>query len=257
MNQSQITNHELRFFFKTQNAKRIGQNSLIRLFVCLFICLFICFAASAQTTDSTAVYQNENTAPVDTNSIIFDTNSAVFNTDSAFFSTNNTSIDTTASKKKPHSPKKAGWMSTALPGLGQAYNKKYWKMPIVYGGFVGLSYGINVNYIYFARYRDEYRNRLNGKTDLLNPHFAGYQDGNINAMKQDYQRKMETFIIITAVWYLFNILDAVVDAHLIGFNVSDDLSMNIMPSVGFNTNQLAFYSVPTVNITFTFTFNLK
>jgi hypothetical protein len=207
----------------------------IRLFAYSLIYLFTFSSVSAQTTDSTEVIQNENLLSIDTD--------------------NNILIDTNKSKTKVHSPKKAAWMSAAVPGLGQIYNKKYWyiKIPVIYGGFVGLSYGININYIHYARFRDEYRNRLKGKTELCNPEWAGYQDANINAMRQEYQRKMETFIIVSAVWYLVNILDAVVYAHLLHFDVSDDLSLNIMPSVGLHNTTLASNKLtPTTNITFIF-----
>ncbi|MDR2406807.1 MAG: DUF5683 domain-containing protein, partial [Bacteroidales bacterium] len=137
-------------------------------------------------------------------------------------------------KIKVHSPKKAGWMSAALPGLGQGYNKKYWKIPIVYAGFTGSGIGIYYFYNQYKIYRDEYRNRLNEKTDLLDPKLASLGSDNINAIKQSYQRDMEIFIIVAVVWYFFNILDAVVDAHLMSFDISDDLSVYVAPSIGFD-----------------------
>ncbi|MDR1459915.1 MAG: DUF5683 domain-containing protein [Bacteroidales bacterium] len=163
--------------------------------------------------------------------------------------------DTIVDKKnKEHSPKKAGWMSAALPGLGQAYNKKYWKIPIVYAGFAGTSIGIYYFHSRYKIYRDEYRNRLNEKTDLLNPDLANMGSDNINAVKQTQQRNMELFIIVTVVWYFFNVLDAVVDAHLMSFNISDDLSLYVAPSIGFDSH-LAMGSKPlTTRITLTFKF---
>jgi hypothetical protein len=165
-------------------------------------------------------------------------------------------IDTNIGKKiREHSPKKAGWMSAALPGLGQGYNKKYWKIPIVYAGFTGTSIGIYYFYSQYKIYRDEYRNRLNEKTDLLNPDFATFGNDNINAIKQTYQRNMEIFIIVTVVWYFFNILDAVVDAHLTSFDVSDDLSLHVIPSIGFDSHFASITKTPlTARITFTFKF---
>jgi hypothetical protein len=216
---------------KSKKQKKISY-LLVQLLACSLIYLFTCSVVSAQTVDSTAVIQDEITLPSDRDNIIVDTNK---------------------NKTKVHSPKKAAWMSAALPGLGQIYNKKYWyiKVPIIYGGFVGCAYGININYIYFARYRDEYRNRLKGGERSFKPNLP---TANINLEKQRYQRNMETFIIVTAVWYLFNILDAVVYTHLLHFDVSDDLSMNIMPSIELNNNPLTSKSVPTTNITFTFNF---
>ncbi len=196
----------------------------------LLVFLFLSFLSfvSAQSLDSAAVKQDEKTLVSDTS--------------------NN-------KKTKIHSPKKAAWMSAVLPGLGQGYNKKYWKIPIIYVGFAGTSVGIYYYHKEYKIYRDEYRHRLNEETDLLNPDLAGYGTSNISAMKQTYQRNMEIFIIVTAVWYLFNIMDAVVDAHLMSFDVSDNLSLNIMPSVGFNNQFASFKKMPpTTNITFTFNF---
>jgi len=61
---------------------------------------------------------------------------------------------------KPHSPRKAALFSTVLPGLGQAYNKKYWKIPVIYGGFAALGYFINSNQTKYIRYRNAYKNRI-------------------------------------------------------------------------------------------------
>jgi hypothetical protein len=213
------------------------KKSFMRLFTCLFVFLFTHSFVSAQTTDSTAaVIQNENLLSIDTNNTIFEMNNAA--------------IDTNKNKTKIHSPKKAGWMSAAVPGLGQIYNKKYWyiKVPIIYGGFVGLSCGININYVYYAKFRDEYRSRLKGAAPSYR---SDLPITNINAIKQDYQRKMETFIIVMAVWYFVNILDAVVYAHLLHFDVSDDLSLNIIPSVVLHNSLALNKFTSTTNITFT------
>jgi hypothetical protein len=169
---------------------------------------------------------------------------------------NGEAADTNEHKKiKVHSPKKAGWMSAALPGLGQGYNKKYWKIPIVYAGFAGSGIGVWYFYSRYKTYRDEYRNRLNKKTDLLNPDLAYLGNENINATKQKYQRDMEIFIIVTVVWYFFNILDAVVDAHLMSFDISEDLSVYIRPSIGFDPQFASITKSPlTTHITLTFKF---
>jgi len=168
------------------------------------------------------------------------------------------SSDTVAPLKteKIHSPKKAAWMSAVLPGLGQGYNKKYWKIPIVYVGFAGTSVGIWYFHKEFKYYRDEYRNRLNEKTDLLRLELKGMSNENVNANKQLNQRNMEIFILVTGVWYLLNIVDAVVDAHLFSFDVSDDLTMSIFPL--FQPNYMgtsSFGKSPTAGISFVF--NLK
>ena len=160
---------------------------------------------------------------------------------------------------KIHSPKKAAWMSAVLPGLGQGYNKKYWKIPVIYAGFVGASYGINYHYVFFKQYRDEYRNRLDTNTHLLLPKYAKLSNESINANKQLYQQRMEIFIIVTAVWYLVNIIDAVVDAHLFSFDISEDISLNVIPSFqpNYASGTSSFANKSPISANVSFVFNLK
>ncbi|MDD2286137.1 MAG: DUF5683 domain-containing protein, partial [Paludibacter sp.] len=76
-----------------------------------------------------------------------------------------------------------------------------------------------------------YRNRMQGKTELLNPDFASYSDDNILSLKQYYQRNMEFAIAATTIIYVLNIIDAAVDAHLFYFDISEDLSLQMSPYV--------------------------
>ena len=179
------------------------------------------------------------------------------------------SADSSVVKERKHSPKLAGCLSAALPGLGQAYNKKYWKIPIDYAGFAAAGYCVYHFYSLYADYRDEYRNRLNKKPSLEpNPNvlyirvfklFNGQlpnlstdlSTDNINGYKQSYQRNMQISIMVLVIWYFVNILDAVVDAHLMSFDISDNLAMYITPD--FNTNPT--FAKPTVGLSFTL--NLK
>jgi hypothetical protein len=132
---------------------------------------------------------------------------------------------------KKHSPKKATWMSAALPGLGQIYNRKYWKLPIIYAGFGVIGYlAVNYNtklnhykstYLYRMGYdlskKDYFPNITN--TDLLYSDFTYYR------------RNFELTCIFGSVFYVLNIIDAAVDAHLYKFDISDDLSMRIEPQL--------------------------
>ena len=160
-------------------------------------------------------------------------------------------IDTVAIKEKKHSPSLAGGLSAALPGLGQAYNKKYWKIPIVYAGLAGGGYCVYYFYTEYALYRDEYRNRINKNEDKLNPKFKDYNTDNINRYKIAYQRDMQLSIMALALWYFINILDAVVDAHLMSFDVSDNLSMRLAPDIqgGFARGNL--HKPQTIGLSFT------
>ena len=140
-----------------------------------------------------------------------------------------------AKVKKPHSPTKATIMSACLPGLGQIYNRKWWKVPIVYAGLGGLGY---LSYRNFSEYR-AYLHAYEFKTgDLpegvtLNEHETElanrYAAGQLQTYKESYRRDFELFTILTAVWYGLNIVDACVDGHLYTYDISDDLSLSVDP----------------------------
>ncbi|WP_442809379.1 DUF5683 domain-containing protein [Tamlana sp. 2201CG12-4] len=133
----------------------------------------------------------------------------------------------------PLSPAKAAFYSAILPGLGQAYNKKYWKIPIVWGAIgTGVYFYIN-NTKEYNRYRDAYKSRLAGyKTDefyfdpdgqpLTNPRVTteGLERG-----QKFYRRNREISLLVTMGLYALNIIDANVDAHLMQYNVDENLSL--------------------------------
>lgn len=145
---------------------------------------------------------------------------------------------------KIHYPGKATMYSAVLPGLGQIYNKKYYKVPIIYGGFVGLGYVINFCNRKYSNFKQAYFD-LNDNNPLTksyettypvsdnysNPaNYNQYSDHIINAI--DKSRKYrDTYIIVTVGFYLLNVLDANVDAHFIDFDISEDLTLNFMPFV--------------------------
>ncbi len=129
-----------------------------------------------------------------------------------------------------HSPRKAALLSAAFPGLGQAYNRKYWKMPIVYAGFAGLGFGVGFNHRHWRTYSDAYRVVAND-TAISSYMVDGrnYSESQLRELKNYYKRNRDMFLIFTGVLYILNIVDATVDAHLFDFDVSDDLSMRIEP----------------------------
>ncbi|HSM63652.1 MAG TPA: DUF5683 domain-containing protein, partial [Gillisia sp.] len=152
-----------------------------------------------------------------------------------------TNQDTIVETKKdykeynPLAPAKAAFYSAILPGLGQAYNGKYWKIPIAYAGLgVGIYFYMD-NDKQYDRYRNAYKRRLAGFTDdefyvnQTNPRVT--TDGLIRAQKF-YQRNKEVSLLVTAGIYILNIIDANVDAHLQQFNVSEDLTFK--PAVNFD-----------------------
>ncbi len=129
-----------------------------------------------------------------------------------------------------HSPKVAAYLSMALPGLGQVYNKKYWKVPIIYAGFGTLTYFIIDNNKNYVKFRDAYIARID--TDPTNDDvLPEYTTENLRVIKNYYWNNRDLNIILCVVLYALNIVDAVVDAHFYTYDISDDLSFNISPIV--------------------------
>lgn len=127
-------------------------------------------------------------------------------------------------------PAKAAFLSAVLPGLGQAYNGSYWKIPLVYAALgTSIYFYIDRNKEYH-RFRDAYKRRLAGYTD---DEFQGLLNNEslIEAQKF-YQRQKEMYLLVTIGIYVLNIIDANVDAHLQQFNVSKDLSFK--PAINQN-----------------------
>lgn len=119
-------------------------------------------------------------------------------------------------------PAKAAFYSAILPGLGQAYNGQYWKIPIAYGGLaVGVYFYIN-NSDEYDRYRNAYKDRLAGRTDEFEGRIS--LDG-LQRAQEFYERNKEISLMVIAGVYILNIIDANVAAHLQQFNVNEDLSL--------------------------------
>ena len=127
-----------------------------------------------------------------------------------------------------HSPSKAALLSTVLPGLGQGYNKKYWKMPVIYGGFIGLAYSFNFNHSRYIKYRDAYKSRIEGYSDN---YVNIYSNEDLFYLQKTYHRFRDLTVIGATLLYVFNIIDATVDAHMFTFDVSADLTLNIHPVI--------------------------
>ena len=122
---------------------------------------------------------------------------------------------------REHSPGKAAMLSAVFPGLGQVYNKKYWKLPIIYGG------GYFVYYLYDF-YSTNYNDWNNAYAAFLNNKINQYQgvstEEGFKAARDFYRRYRDLNVIIMVGVYLANIIDATVDAYLFNFDVSEDLS---------------------------------
>ena len=144
-------------------------------------------------------------------------------------------IQQVEAQTKVHSPKKATIMSACLPGLGQIYNRKWWKVPIVYAGLGGIGYLAYNNYSEYSSYLHAYEYKTGDlpegvtlnqyETDLANK----YSDSQLQTYKESYRRDFELYSILTVAWYGLNILDACVDGHLYTYDIGDDLSLSIDP----------------------------
>ncbi|MBT8255922.1 MAG: hypothetical protein KJO23_05205, partial [Bacteroidia bacterium] len=109
-----------------------------------------------------------------------------------------------------------------VPGLGQAYNKKYWKIPIIYVGIGSGIYFYNRNTKDYNRFRDAYKRRLAGFED---DEFQGISTDRLIDAQKNASRNRDVSIIVSIAFYILNIVDANVDAHLRQYNISDDLTL--------------------------------
>ncbi|MEM1001214.1 MAG: DUF5683 domain-containing protein [Bacteroidota bacterium] len=144
-------------------------------------------------------------------------------------------LDTEITKPKreainPLAPSKAAFYSAILPGLGQAYNKKYWKIPLVYAAIGTGVYFYITNTNELNRYRDAYKRRLAGFED--DEFFGTISDDGLIRAQQQFRRNQELSLLVTLGLYALNIIDANVDAHLLQYNVDENLA--IKPHVKYN-----------------------
>ena len=144
----------------------------------------------------------------------------------------------TAIKTRHHSPKTATWLAL-IPGAGQAYNRKYWKIPIVYAGFGTTIYFAVTNKNDYHLYRDAYDYKMGTKTDVSQQAIdeaAKYTPDNLITLRDYYRRNMELSWIITAAWYVLQIIDANVDAHFFYYEINDDLTLQVEPQCVISNN---------------------
>ena len=148
-----------------------------------------------------------------------------------------------------HSPKKAAMLSAILPGAGQVYNKKYWKVPLVYGA-IGAS-------LYFAfdqrdRFRDfksAYVSRVDDDSTTIDSKYTGvYSDQNLLTLIEYHRKNRDLLFVLAGFSYILNIVDAAVDAHLFYFDVSEDLSASIRPRVNYDPFSRAYMPGVQINL---------
>jgi hypothetical protein len=180
----------------------------------------IAFADSIRQTDSVLLVKNDSTL---VEAVSLDTN----------FTENETAdkkvMDDSLRVKKIRSPKIAGLYSAIIPGLGQAYNHKFWKIPLIYIGGGLLIYDC-------IWYNDMYNESL----DLYNKEYfkpADKQDTELReyykSARDFYRKKRDRLLLYTGLLYAANIVDAIVDAYFSEFDISDDLSLKVQPAITY------------------------
>lgn len=127
-------------------------------------------------------------------------------------------------------PARAALYSAMLPGLGQMYNGKYWKVPIIYGAAAIMAYSIKTNNYYYTDFRNALFAAKDNDSRTVNPYDGLLSTDQLNTRVANYRRQRDYMIIIAFMLYGLNIVDATVDAHLAGFRISNDLSLNLTPT---------------------------
>ncbi len=172
--------------------------------------------ANAQEPDSIAVQIN----PVD----LEDDSAFVASDDDVQFFEEVSTLD----------PNKAAILSAALPGLGQIYNRQYWKVPIIYGAFLGLFHGIRYNHELYSDFTNALiEQRAGNPTGTL---AANFDESTLTRNRDRFRRDRDFLIILTVAAYLVNVVEAHVAAHLHEFQVNEGLSLNLEPN--FETSPL-------------------
>jgi hypothetical protein len=130
--------------------------------------------------------------------------------------------------------RKATIMSACFPGLGQIYNRKYWKAPVIYVALGGIGYWGVTNQIKYKYYSTNLKAIHDEDANTINETL--YSSDQLITQKKYYQKYRDISIMLGALVYLVNIIDANVDAHLRTFDVSDDLSLQVNPYSNFDYN---------------------
>lgn len=220
-----------------------------------------------QQPDSISVIKTDSTVLLRTDSVKIEAENIVLPAlppDSVIIATAE-DLKTIEIKSFKPSPKKAVLYSAIFPGLGQIYNRKYWKLPILYGGFVGFSYAITWNNSHYQDYFSAQKAILDDNPD--NDHIwhnmlpygqtpenadKNWFSGVLKDRKNYFRYYRDLSIILTVAWYALGIVDAYVDAQLFEFDVSPDLSMRVEPAILKKTD--SNYLANSYGFSFSFSF---
>lgn len=219
---------------------------MTKIFLNIVVFVFIIGKAYSQVTPDSTRTSRDTTVPVPTDKLPVFSDTTQYN-DTSVVKTK-TGKDSVVVKKKVHSPKGATIRSLIIPGWGQVYNKKYWKVPIVYGaiGFPAYLFTYNRKMYNKTKYALSIvaNNRYTGplaadSLERVDPQLKRLVDlkdeGSLINYRNEFRRSMDYSILFTILMWGLNIVDATVDGHLKGFDVGDELSLKIKPTMVPNT----------------------
>jgi len=204
----------------------LKQKAYISLFICMFFVTIVngqefipvdSLVSTPADMDTVAVPLKTTTTPTQKIIPAKDTILKVTTTD-------------TIKKKKVFEPnaKKAGMYSSILPGLGQVYNRQYWKVPVVYAILGVAGYFIAYNYTNYRDYRQAYIYAIDGDPATVGK-YPLYDAPDLQRLQESYKKDLDVIVLLTSVGYAMQIMDAVASAHLKNFDISRDISMQMRP----------------------------
>ena len=144
-----------------------------------------------------------------------------------------TPADTTVRTPFQPNPKRAGLYSAIVPGLGQAYNRQYWKVPVIYGGLAVAGYFFVNNLDKYRSYRSAYVGRLNNPYPT-DKYVNIYSTPQLQQLQDEYNKYLNLTVLFTGIGYSLQIVEAITAAHLKNFDVSRDISLRIKPVMNPN-----------------------
>jgi len=157
-----------------------------------------------------------------------------------------------AMAKPAHSPRRAAFLSAALPGLGQVYNEKYWKLPILYAGVATVVYFVDWNNDNYQTFRTALFAEVDGNPNTVSQFSGLLNVEQLRLRVNVFRRQRDLTIIVGGLVYLLNIVDALVDAHLKEFDVNENLSLRWGPSRQPLPGAFGGFSSQGIGLTLTF-----
>lgn len=207
------------------------------------VALLMLFVSNVNGQESDKGLEFIKSTSIENDTLFLDSNDIVMEIDTSDIEV----IVVDSSKVFLPDPTKAVWYSALMPGAGQIYNRKYWKLPILVGGFMGLAYGISFNNRYFTDYSNAYRDAYSddpNANSYINFLPYSYRDNkewieknkewirsSLKSKKDYYRRNRDLCVVGMLAVYGLAMIDAYVDAQLYTFDISPDVSMRLSPAV--------------------------